>query len=97
MAGPWYTPVSDDEPGKVQVSLNQRHADELVKPNSFGRHIIAKAVAFKLGLPDPASAVSRSNYAENTSAYTVRSPFWKPAQTIALISSMVIRLSIQVR
>ena len=72
---PWYTPVSDDEPGKVQVSLNQRHADELVKPNSFGRHIIAKAVAFKLGLPDPASAVSRSNYAENTSAYTVRSPF----------------------
>ncbi|MBJ2218389.1 M10 family metallopeptidase C-terminal domain-containing protein [Pseudomonas sp. MF7453] len=72
---PWYTPVSDDEPGRVQVSLNQRHADDLEKPNSFARHIIAKAVAFKLGLPDPASAVSRSNYAENTQAYTIRSPY----------------------
>ncbi|MCF5801275.1 hypothetical protein GIV32_27640, partial [Pseudomonas sp. PA-1-5A] len=71
---PWYKPVSDAEPGRVQVSLSQRHADGLEKPNSFGRHIIAKAVAFKLGLPDPASAVSRSNYSENTLAYTVRSP-----------------------
>ncbi|WP_073522306.1 M10 family metallopeptidase C-terminal domain-containing protein [Pseudomonas fluorescens] len=72
---PWYAPVSDDEPGKVQVTLNQSNADGLEKPNNFGRHIIAKAAAFKLGLPDLASAAPGNKYAENTLAYTVRSPF----------------------
>ena len=72
---PWYAPVSDDEPGRVQVTLTQSHADGLEKPNNFGRHVIAKAAAFKVGLPDPTSATPENKYAENTLAYTVRSPF----------------------
>ena len=72
---PWYAPVSDDQPGRVLVTLSQGHVDGLEKPNNFGRHVIAKATAFKLGLPDPAPTASQSKYAENTLAYTLRSPF----------------------
>ncbi|MGF6094016.1 M10 family metallopeptidase C-terminal domain-containing protein [Pseudomonas sp. 18175] len=72
---PYYVSTKNGAPGGVDVPLLQRHAAELEQPNSYGSHVIAKALAFKLGLPAAGSGGGPRRYHENTLAYTLRSPY----------------------
>ncbi|MDT3229794.1 M10 family metallopeptidase C-terminal domain-containing protein [Pseudomonas sp. rhizo25] len=83
---PFYVPSNNEEGAPSQVPLLQRHAQELEQPNNYGSHVVAKAAAFKLGLPSTASVAPGTEYAEDSLAYSLRSPklearsnmqFWK--------------------
>ncbi|ONH54499.1 serralysin [Pseudomonas cedrina] len=69
---PYYINSTD---GHSDVPLLQRHANDLEKPNNYANHIIAKALAFKLGLPSTDDVTREKKYAENTLAHTLRSPY----------------------
>lgn len=72
---PYYVGANGGAPGRVDVPLSQHYTDGLEKPNNYGSHVIAKAVAFKLGLPATPSGYKAKSYHENTAAYTLRSPY----------------------
>ncbi|AZE55421.1 Secreted alkaline metalloproteinase [Pseudomonas synxantha] len=71
---PFYVSSNDEEGASSQVPLSQRHAQALEQPNNYGSHIVAKATAFKLGLPSTASVAPQTQYAEDSLAYSLRSP-----------------------
>lgn len=72
----WKEPYYINSPeGHSEVPLLQRHANALEQPNNYANHIIAKTVAFKLGLPSTNDVTRGKKYAENTLAHTVRSPY----------------------
>ncbi len=83
---PFYLASENEGGAPSQVPLLQRHADELEQPNNYGSHVVAKAAAFKLGLPSTTSVAPEPGYAEDSLAYSLRSPklearsgmqFWK--------------------
>ena len=83
---PFYVSSNNEEGAPSQVPLLRRHAQELEQPNNYGSHVVAKAAAFKLGLPSTASVAPGTEYAEDSLAYSLRSPklearsgmqFWK--------------------
>ena len=63
------------KPGQSEIPLLQRHANDLEQPNNYANHIIAKALTFKLGLPSTKAVTPGKKHAENTLAYTLRSPY----------------------
>lgn len=72
----WKEPYYINSPnGHSEIPLLQRDANDLEQPNNYANHIIAKALAFKLGLPSTNDVASGKKYAENTLAHTLRSPY----------------------
>ena len=93
---PWYAPVSDDEPGRVQVTLTQSHADGLEKPIILAVTSLQRLRPLKWGF------LTRRPQHRKISMRKIRwltrsgVLFWKPAQTIALINRMAKTINIQV-
>ena len=72
---PYYVSATNGAQGSVDIPLLQRHAKALENPNNYASHVIAKALAFKLGLPATNSVAGVKGAHENTLAYSLRSPY----------------------